>query len=100
MKKIKREDYWELVIINQNGFLQDNLHRPYVFLNIYKRFLIFLITLIIFITSSLQRIGEQIKPVQNARYEAYQMRIHGQNYHTSEKGNAKEMLESMIRPEV
>lgn len=45
------------------------------------------------------RIGEQIKPVQNARYEAYQMRIHGQNYHTSEKGNAKEMLESMIRPE-
>lgn len=48
----------------------------------------------------LQRIGEHIKPVQNARYEAYQMRIHGQNYHTSEKGNAKEMLESMIRPEV
>ncbi|KAG6799210.1 5'-3' exoribonuclease 2 [Apis mellifera caucasica] len=45
------------------------------------------------------RIGEHIKPVQNARYEAYQMRIHGQNYHTSEKGNAKEMLESMIRPE-
>ncbi|XP_031774377.1 5'-3' exoribonuclease 2 homolog [Apis florea] len=45
------------------------------------------------------RIGEHIKPVQNARYEAYQMRVHGQNYHTNEKGNAKEMLESMIRPE-
>lgn len=28
------------------------------------------------------------------------MRVHGQNYHTNEKGNAKEILESMIRPEV
>lgn len=28
------------------------------------------------------------------------MRVHGQNYHTSATGNSKEMLESMMRPEV
>lgn len=48
----------------------------------------------------LQRIGDRVNPVKNARYEAYQMRVHGQNYHTSATGNSKEMLESMMRPEV
>ncbi|XP_060826692.1 5'-3' exoribonuclease 2 homolog [Bombus pascuorum] len=45
------------------------------------------------------RIGEHVSPVQNARYEAYQMRVRGQNYHTSAKGSSREMLESMMRPE-
>ncbi|XP_043525618.1 5'-3' exoribonuclease 2 homolog isoform X2 [Frieseomelitta varia] len=45
------------------------------------------------------RIGDRVNPVKNARYEAYQMRVHGQNYHTSATGNSKEMLESMMRPE-
>ncbi|KAF3421262.1 hypothetical protein E2986_08086 [Frieseomelitta varia] len=47
----------------------------------------------------LGRIGDRVNPVKNARYEAYQMRVHGQNYHTSATGNSKEMLESMMRPE-
>lgn len=41
-----------------------------------------------------------MSPVQNARYEAYQMRVRGQNYHTSAKRSSQEMLESMMRPEV
>ncbi|CAL7949582.1 unnamed protein product [Xylocopa violacea] len=45
------------------------------------------------------RIGEHVKPVENARYEAYQMRVQDRSYHTSAKGNSKEMLESMMRPE-
>ncbi|XP_003489200.1 5'-3' exoribonuclease 2 homolog [Bombus impatiens] len=45
------------------------------------------------------RIGEHVSPVQNARYEAYQMRVCGQNYHTSGKRSSQEMLESMMRPE-
>lgn len=40
-----------------------------------------------------------MSPVQNARYEAYEMRVRGQNYHTSAK-SSQEMLESMMRPEV
>ncbi|KAK0182305.1 hypothetical protein PV327_000457 [Microctonus hyperodae] len=52
-----------------------------------------------------QAIGSEIKPVQNARYEAYQMRMFGKNFHTSstERGlesvNANTALESMIVPE-
>ncbi|XP_017883576.1 5'-3' exoribonuclease 2 homolog [Ceratina calcarata] len=46
------------------------------------------------------RLGERVKPVENARYEAYQMRVHGRDYHTSSKGNANEKLESMMRPEL
>lgn len=41
-----------------------------------------------------------MSPVQNARYEAYQMRVCGQNYHTSAKRSSQEMLESMMHPEV
>lgn len=54
--------------------------------------------------SLLQPLGGQIKPVENARYEAYQMRVMGRSYHSSAsdnaKGNSKELLESMMRPEV
>lgn len=50
-------------------------------------------------------IGSEVKPVQNARYEAYQMRMFGKNFHTSsaeralESVNAGTALESMIVPE-
>ncbi|XP_017757623.1 PREDICTED: 5'-3' exoribonuclease 2 homolog [Eufriesea mexicana] len=44
-------------------------------------------------------IGERVKPVQNARYEAYQMRVHNRSYHTDEKRNDKQNLESMVYPE-
>ncbi|CAK9813610.1 5'-3' exoribonuclease 2 [Anthophora quadrimaculata] len=46
-------------------------------------------------------IGEQLKPVENARYEAYQMRVQGQNYNSNErgKGNVRELLRNMMRPE-
>ncbi|KAK0093039.1 hypothetical protein PV326_014447 [Microctonus aethiopoides] len=52
-----------------------------------------------------QVIGSEVKPVQNARYEAYQMRMFGKNFHTSsaeralESVNANTALESMIVPE-
>lgn len=50
-------------------------------------------------------LGKSVKPVENARYEAYQMRVQGRNYNTNaaERAlmgtNATEALESMIRPE-
>lgn len=53
-------------------------------------------------TLTVQAIGEQVKPVENARYEAYQMRVQGTNYKSNDRGNgnSKEMLEIMLRPEV
>ncbi|XP_015439887.1 PREDICTED: 5'-3' exoribonuclease 2 homolog [Dufourea novaeangliae] len=46
-------------------------------------------------------LGEKVKPVENARYEAYQMRVQGRNYSTASDAREKtnEALESMIRPE-
>ncbi|XP_012275979.1 5'-3' exoribonuclease 2 homolog isoform X2 [Orussus abietinus] len=50
-------------------------------------------------------LGETVKPIQNPRYEAYQMRVQGRNYNTSAaeralKGtNANAALEAMIVPE-
>lgn len=43
-----------------------------------------------------------MKPIENARYEAYQMRVQGRNYNTNvaENTNANHALESMLRPEV
>nr|XP_033339263.1 5'-3' exoribonuclease 2 homolog [Megalopta genalis] len=42
-------------------------------------------------------LGERVKPVQNARYEAYQMRVQGRNYNTG--GGHNKALESMMQPE-
>lgn len=33
--------------------------------------------------SILKPLGQQVQPVVNARFEAYQMRVHGRNYNTS-----------------
>ncbi|XP_031786380.1 5'-3' exoribonuclease 2 homolog [Nasonia vitripennis] len=50
-------------------------------------------------------LGKEVKPVQNARYEAYQMRVQGRNYNTSaveralQGTNASLALEKMIVPE-
>jgi len=43
-----------------------------------------------------------VKPIENVRYEAYQMRMQGRNYNTNcaENANANRALESMLRPEV
>lgn len=40
--------------------------------------------------------------MENARYEAYQMRVQGRNYNTNatESTKANHALESMLRPEV
>ncbi|XP_012232131.1 5'-3' exoribonuclease 2 homolog isoform X1 [Linepithema humile] len=43
-------------------------------------------------------LGQAVKPVQNARYEAYQMRVQGRNYNTNAAENTN-ALESMLRPE-
>lgn len=46
-------------------------------------------------------LGQTVKPIENARYEAYQMRVQGRNYNTNaaENTNANRALESMLRPE-
>ncbi|XP_072744111.1 5'-3' exoribonuclease 2 homolog isoform X1 [Anoplolepis gracilipes] len=46
-------------------------------------------------------LGQTVKPIENARYEAYQMRVQGRNYNTNaaESTNANHALESMLRPE-
>jgi len=51
---------------------------------------------------SIQALGQTVKPIENARYEAYQMRVQGRNYNTNaaENTNANHALESMLRPEV
>lgn len=41
-----------------------------------------------------------MKPIENARYEAYQMRMQGRNYNASVAENKNHALESMLRPEV
>lgn len=45
--------------------------------------------------------GQPVKPIENARYEAYKMRVQGRNYNTNaaENSNANHALESMMRPE-
>jgi len=50
----------------------------------------------------LQPLGQTVKPIENARYEAYQMRMQGRNYNTNcaENANINRALESMLRPEV
>lgn len=50
----------------------------------------------------MQALGQAVKPVVNARYEAYQMRVQGRNYNTNvaENKGANHALESMLRPEV
>lgn len=54
------------------------------------------------ITKCLQALGQAVKPVVNARYEAYQMRVQGRNYNANvaEKKSTNHALESMLRPEV
>lgn len=49
-----------------------------------------------------QALGQAVKPIENARYEAYQMRVQGRNYNTNaaDNTNANHALESMMRPEV
>lgn len=50
---------------------------------------------------SLQALGQTVKPVENARYEAYQMRMQGRNYNISaENASNKHALERMLTPEV
>ncbi|XP_032671869.1 5'-3' exoribonuclease 2 homolog [Odontomachus brunneus] len=46
-------------------------------------------------------LGQTVKPIENARYEAYQMRVQGRNYNTNvaENKNTNHALESMLRPE-
>lgn len=50
----------------------------------------------------MQALGQTVKPIENARYEAYQMRVQGRNYNTNaaDNTNANHALESMLRPEV
>lgn len=48
----------------------------------------------------LQALGQTVKPVENARYEAYQMRVQGRNYNTNAAENRNHALESMLIPEV
>lgn len=50
----------------------------------------------------MQAPGQTVKPIENARYEAYQMRVQGRNYNTNaaDNTNANQALESMLRPEV
>lgn len=50
----------------------------------------------------MQALGQAVKPIENARYEAYQMRVQGRNYNTNaaESTNANHSLESMLIPEV
>lgn len=50
----------------------------------------------------MQALGQAVKPIENARYEAYQMRVQGRNYNTNvaENKNTNHALESMLRPEV
>ncbi|EFN70493.1 5'-3' exoribonuclease 2-like protein [Camponotus floridanus] len=47
-------------------------------------------------------LGQTVKPIENARYEAYQMRVQGRNYNTNagENTNANHALEIMLRPEI
>lgn len=53
-----------------------------------------------------QPLGQTVKPVKNARHEAYQMRMQGRNYNTNkveqalQGTNATVALEKMIVPEV
>lgn len=55
-----------------------------------------------------QPLGQTIKPVENARHEAYQMRMQNQNYSTcsimqsehASVGANTTAFESMLRPEV
>ncbi|XP_026830546.1 5'-3' exoribonuclease 2 homolog isoform X2 [Ooceraea biroi] len=46
-------------------------------------------------------LGQTVKPIENPRYEAYQMRVQGRNYNTNaaENKNVNRALESMLRPE-
>lgn len=51
----------------------------------------------------MQALGQAVKPVENARYEAYQMRMQGRHYNTNvaaDNTNTNHALESMLRPEV
>lgn len=67
-----------------------------------KKFFHVIFYIIIIRKKSLQALGQTVKPIENARYEAYQMRIQGRNYNTNvaENTNANHALESMLRPEV
>ncbi|XP_011505747.1 PREDICTED: 5'-3' exoribonuclease 2 homolog [Ceratosolen solmsi marchali] len=41
-------------------------------------------------------LGKQIKPIVNARYEAYQMRMHGRNYNTSAEEHTSQGTNSTL----
>lgn len=96
-RRTKRDGYRQSAITSQNGFQLDSLHLRYVSRSLLA------VRVSFSAISLLQPLGGQVKPVENARYEAYQMRVQGRNYNTSAdqaKGNANKALESMMRPEV